>query len=131
MNETPSPPGGGADGPMARHAAEWGLASLLCGGVRALAALAGLVLAFLIADIGRRVMSRPEVLAATTGTAVAVALIGLVALASIAAALKSLLSARSRGQPAGLGLMGLLVSLLALGLWVFAGAELLVALLSS
>src|SRR5262245_46791290 len=92
---------------------------------------AGLVLAFLLADIGRRVMSRPEVLAATAGTAVAVALIGLVALASIAAALKSLLSARSRGQPAGLGLLGLLVSLLALGLWVFAGAELLVALLSS
>jgi len=110
--------------PQPRHAAEWGLASLLLGGFLA-------VLALLTLQLCLSLFVSPPIWAPQdlhmlhdAGVAGAFVLGGLCLLSTIFG-IRSLASAYRRGQPCALGWAGLLVSILALLLWAGAIADLL------
>jgi hypothetical protein len=115
---------------MNRHAAEWGLASLLCGCMLLLAAPVTLILVLQLADVGRRVMGRTDLFIAFIVSTIAMTLVIALTIASLIGALKSLLSARSRKQPAALGFFGVLVAVFAIPLWGFTAADLLITIWS-
>jgi hypothetical protein len=101
----------------ARQALEWGLASLIMGGVLAL-------LAVLVLQINLHLFATPAGWAASDLRAVhhvAVAgcvVLGAMCVASIGFAIVSLVFAYHRGQPSALGWAGLMISILALLLWI-------------
>jgi len=113
------------DSAVTRHAAEWGLASLLMGGI--LTILAPIVLIFNLVFWlnGPRVIAPPDMHLAYKGVIAALALIALLCLLSLIFGIKAWRSARMNYQPAGLGVAGTLISLLALLLWVIVGADLI------
>lgn len=115
---------------MARHAAEWGLASLLGSGVLSLGATVILTLSAQLATGARHTMDRTGLVLTTFGASVILVLVFVLITLCVVAAIKSLISARSRNQPAAFGVMGLISSILALGLWLLSGATLIVVLTS-
>jgi hypothetical protein len=109
--------------PSGRHAAEMGLASLFLGAVLFLGAPLALILAVLVwqfADKGPGVVLLHAWLA-RVGVLIAL----LAAAASVGFGVWGVRTAVQRGQPKGLSLGGLLLSLAALGLWVVAAIGLL------
>lgn len=117
-------------GPMARHSAEWGLASLLCSGVLSLGATVILTLSAQLAMGARRTMDKTGLVLTTIGASVAIFLVLVLIILCVIAAIKSLISARSRNQPAAFGILGLMSSVLSLALWLLTGATLIVVLTS-
>jgi hypothetical protein len=113
---------------MARHAAEWGLASLLCSGILSLGATIILVLSAQLAMGARRTMDKTGLMLTTIGAVVCILLVFVLIGLCVMASIKSLLSARSRNQPAAFGVMGLVASMLALALWLLSAATLFVVL---
>lgn len=106
-----------------REAAEWGLASILMAGVLD-------VLAMLMLHMNLYLFLSPPVWGASdlralfyAAVAGAIVMLGLCCI-STAFAVRSLLFAVRRGQRAALGLAGLLLSMLALALWVGTLADL-------
>jgi hypothetical protein len=115
---------------LSRHAAEWGLASLLTGGVLLLMAPVTLIFNFLFWVSGSRVLAPSDMRLAFQGAMIAlVVLLGLV-LASLSCGVIGLYSAVTRRQPAGLAAAGILVNVAALVLWLIVGID-LVAILNA
>jgi hypothetical protein len=111
-----------------RHAGEWGLASLIMGGVLALMAPMTLVFNLILwLNFDRAIEPSLRTLARQGGMA-AVAGIGLLCLLSVGFGIKGWRSAVATGQPAGLGVAGTLVSLMATLAWVIVGGDLLMIL---
>jgi hypothetical protein len=116
--------------PMSRHAAEWGLASLLGGGFLMVTAAVILVLNLIFWNAGPTVLSPADMRLALAAALVGVpAMLGL-CIASLIVGVRAVQSAATRAQPAGLALVGALISAGALMLWTFAGADLLMILFS-
>jgi hypothetical protein len=109
--------------PQTRQAAEWGLASLLLGGILA-------VLGLFMLQIDLHLFLSPPVWAPSdlrTLHNVAICgafVLGGMGIASIAFGIRSLVFAYKRAQPSALGWAGLLISVLALLLWIGALADL-------
>ena len=112
------------DPSQTRGAAEWGLASLLLGGVLALMAMLTLQINLHI-FLGPRNWSpndvRPILFAAVPGGIFVLGMTG----ASIAFGIRSLALAYQRAQPCALGWAGLLISTLGLPLWILTLIDLL------
>ena len=108
----------GPSQPVSRHAAEWGLASLLTSGVLFATSVPFIILAVVTQPIGRQVYTRNDVSIITTLVTLAAIAIGIVLAMSILAGLISMISALVRKQPLGLGCLGFLMSALALGFWI-------------
>jgi hypothetical protein len=106
-----------------RHAAEWGFASLLMGGILAVLAMLMLLINLLL-FLSPPVWG-PSDLRALYYVAIAgvVVLVG-IGFTSVAFGIRSLASAYKRGQPSALGWAGLLISILALLLWIGALVDL-------
>jgi hypothetical protein len=106
-----------AASPMSRHAAEWGLASLLGGGIVLLCIPVFSVFDLLYWVLGRQVVSTAKdwamglvYIGAVGASILAISL----AAASLAIGIRALVSASRRQQPAGLALAGTLMSAAAL-----------------
>jgi hypothetical protein len=103
--------------PMSRHAAEWGLASLLCGGIMLMCMPPLVVFDLLFWLHGREVVGT----AAAAAMAIvylgmyvsAIVVIGL-SLVGLVIGIRALLSASRHRQPAGLALAGTVISAAAL-----------------
>jgi hypothetical protein len=106
--------------PMKRHGSEWGMASLLTGGMLSLGALVFLHLAVTTRQIGHSYFDRFDVGVITTLHTILTVVVLPITLLSIFAGLKAIFSARRRGQPIAYGLMGFLMSGLALYLCICA-----------
>ena len=106
--------------PMRHHGAEWGLASLLTSGFFCVGALVFLVLAVTTLMMGNDHFDHKDVLIITALHAIFTVVVLPLNVLSLIAGLKGLFSARSRNQPVAFGLMGFLLSSLALGLWICA-----------
>ena len=114
----PRPPGPEPAGSaMSRHAAEWGLASLLTGGGVLLATPTVMVFAVIFWINGREIVgtaadwaNKLVVVGAVVAALVLIALAGF----SLAIGIRALQSAAQRRQPAGLPLAGTMVSAVAL-----------------
>jgi uncharacterized membrane protein len=115
------------DSAVTRHAAEWGLASLLMGGILSILALITLLLnlTFWLGSRHGPVLAPADMHLAYKGVIAALALIALLCLLSLIFGIKAWRSARTNYQPAGLGVAGTLISVLALLLWVIVGADLI------
>ena len=111
-----------------RYAAEWGLASLLMGGVLAIIAPVMLVFNLIFWLQGPRVLAPQDMWLAHKAAIVGVAFLALLCLASVGFGIKAWRAASATFQPAGLAVAGTLVSLLALGLWIITGADLIMIL---
>jgi hypothetical protein len=114
-----------ASSPATGHGAQWGLASLWLGGLVLLLAPLTLIVNILMAALGPQGlhMAQPETRLASYGLLVAVGLVLLLGLAGLAFGIIALSSARGRGQPAGLPLAGILVSLVALLVFLFTAID--------
>jgi len=113
---------------MSRHAAEWGLASLLGGAALMICAAVILVFNVILWNAGPGVLARAD-----SHLALAAALVGVPGLLGLCAAslyigARAIQSATTRRQPAGLALAGVLISGGALMLWIITGADLLMIL---
>jgi hypothetical protein len=116
-----------SESPQPRHAAEWGFASLLLGGILA-------ILAMMLLQINLHLYLSPPVWGATdlralhgvtiVGTVVFLGTAGI----SIAFACLSIGGAYRRRQPTALGWAGLLLSVIALLLWIGGLLDLLAVL---
>ena len=113
------------DSAVTRHAAEWGLASLLMGGILAILAPIVLIFNLIFWLNGPRVIAPPDMHLAYKAVIAGLALIALLCLLSLIFGIKAWRSARINYQPAGLGVAGTLISLLALLLWVIVGGDLI------
>jgi hypothetical protein len=106
--------------PMSRHAAEWGLASLLTGGFLLLCTAIIVVFNLLFWNTGEHAVmtaARWATQLVVVGAVItALVLMGLGA-ASVAMGVRALQSAARRRQPAGLAAAGTMVSAAALVLW--------------
>jgi hypothetical protein len=78
----------------------------------------------------RRTMDKTGLVLTTIGASVAIFLVLVLIILCVIAAIKSLISARSRNQPAAFGILGLMSSVLSLALWLLTGATLIVVLTS-
>jgi hypothetical protein len=110
--------------------AEWGLASLLTGGFLMVGAITFLVLALVARDIGDRFFVRLDILIITSLLSILTVTVLVISVFSVIAGLRGIFAARARKQPVALGLLGFLLSLLALGLWIcacFSGYVVLIA----
>ncbi len=107
------------------HAAQWGLASVLTGGLVLLMAPLTLVITILLAAFGpgRMGMDPPQITLATWGLLIGLVVVLLLGLAALLFGVAGILSARARGQPMALGLAGLLVSVAGLVLFLFAAFD--------
>ena len=109
--------GGKSDLAQGRQAADWGLASLLLGGILA-------VMAMLLLQICLYLFLSPSVWGTEDVKRLHdVAIYGRIVfitagIVSIAFAIRSLALAYNRSQPSALGWAGLLISLIALALWI-------------
>jgi hypothetical protein len=102
---------------LTRHAAEWGFASLLFGGI--LAVLAVLVLQInLHLFLGPAAWGASDLRALHNVTIAGSVVLGVMCAASLAFAIRSLVLASKLGQPSALGWAGLALSILALLLWI-------------
>jgi hypothetical protein len=115
-------------GAMNRHAAEWGLASLLLGAMLSVTALLMLVLNVLLGTMAPQIMGPGDVHLATVGACFGVAAVVGVASFGMAAASFGLTSAIRRRQPAALPLAGIVACALALLLWLVATVDLFMVL---
>ncbi len=113
------------DSAVTRHAAEWGLASLLMGGILTILAPIVLIFNLIFWLHGSQVIAPPQMRLAYKGVIAALALIVLLCLLSLIFGIKAWRSARTNYQPAGLGVAGTLISLLALLLWIIVGTDLI------
>ena len=113
-----------------RHAAEWGLASLLMGGVLAIIAPVTLVFNLNFWVRGPRVLAPGDMELAFLAAVVGVTFVLLLCLTSLAFSIKAWRSASANYQPAGLPVAGTLISLLSLGMWVIVGGDLIFILYS-
>jgi hypothetical protein len=105
--------------PMERHGTEWGLASLLTGGMLAVGAVAFLVLAVVTMQV-RDHFNHFDIGVICTLHVLFTLVVLPISAFSVIAGLRGMFSARRRGQPIAFGLMGFLTSVLALGLWICA-----------
>src|SRR6266436_749471 len=106
-----------------RRAAEWGFASLLLGGILAL--LAVLVLQInLHLFLGPPAWGASDLRALYNVTIAGSVVLGTMCAASVAFAIRSLVLAYKCGQPSALGWAGLMLSILALLLWMGALVDL-------
>src|SRR5262245_787291 len=111
---------------LSRHAAEWGLASLLLGGILSVLALLVFqinVVLYLSARSGP-ILTPGEVRAVFIGSIVGAIIIAARCLTSMIFGIYSLVSAFRFQQPAALGWAGLLISILALLFWIAALVDL-------
>ena len=103
--------------PMSRHAADWGLASLLCGGIMLLCLPPFVVFDLLFWLHGREAVDKASAAAMSLvylGMYIgAIVLIGL-SLGSLTIGIRALVSASRHRQPAGLALAGTAISAAAL-----------------
>ncbi len=117
----PRPPGPEtAASPMSRHAAEWGLASLLTGGFLLLVTAVIVVFNLEFWNTGDHVVSIAASWAmklVVVGAVIAALVLIAVGAASLAIGIRALQSAARRRQPAGLAVAGTMVSAAALLLW--------------
>ena len=104
--------------PPTRHAAEWGLASLILAGVLGVLAMLTL-LAVAQIFFGPPIWARQDLRAIFWVSIVFVVLILGMTGAATAFGIVSLVSAVKRGQPLALGLAGLLLSIFVLLVWIF------------
>ncbi|MCI0460486.1 MAG: hypothetical protein L0Z62_26325 [Gemmataceae bacterium] len=107
------------------HAAQWGLASVLTGGLVLLLAPLILINNILAAAFGprRMGMSPAEITLVTWGLGISLVLVLLLGLTALLFALVGVVSARVSRQPVALALAGLLVSLVALFLFLVAATD--------
>ncbi len=113
------------DSAVSRHAAEWGLASLLMGGFLSVLALITLIFNLIFWLAGARVIALQDMRLAYTGAIAGLTLIVLLCLLSLFFGIKAWRSARMNYQPAGLAVAGTLLSVLALLLWMITGTDLI------
>jgi len=106
--------------PMERHGQEWGLASLLAGGMLGVGALLFLVLAVVTVPIRHHWDKFSIGVIFTLHTLLSIAVLP-VNVITIVAGLRGFLSSRRRGQPVAFAVLGILLSLLGFGLCVCAG----------
>jgi hypothetical protein len=119
-----------ADAAASRYAAEWGLASLLLGGVLTIIAPVMLIFNLMFWVSGPTVVTRDEMRVALGAAVVLLGVIGVLGLLSVRFGFKGLGAARAYGQPAALPVAGILVSLLALLLWAAVGGDLVAILVA-
>ncbi len=122
-----------AASPMSRHAAEWGLASLLTGGAMLLLTSVVMVFALIFWINGREIVgtaadwaNKLTLVGAVIAALVLIALTG----ASLAVGIRALQSASQRRQPAGLALAGTMVSAVALLLFTLMAIGTLMVILT-
>ena len=115
---------------QARHAAEWGLASLLMGGMLSVLSLLTFLINISLWGYSRAgiSLSPGEVQAVFIGAIFGAVIVPAICLAGIVFAIRSLASAFRREQPSALGWAGLLMSILALLLWIAAFVDLFMIL---
>lgn len=111
-----------------RHAAEWGLASLLLGGVLTIIAPITLIFNLIFWLQGPRIIAPQDMGLAHKAGIVGVGFVVVLCLVSLSFGIKAWRSASAAFQPAGLAVAGTLVSLLALVLWIITGADLILIL---
>jgi hypothetical protein len=111
-----------------RHAFEWGLASLLMGCFLALGAPVTLIFNVMILVAGQRAIP-PQFAGLLFWIGILATVILVVScLLAFSFGVKAARSASATGHPAGLATAGILASLLALGLWIFVGIDLIMIL---
>jgi hypothetical protein len=110
-----------------RHAAEWGLASVMTAGVLALMATTTLLFNVWYWNAQRRLSAR-ELHWAQIGASVGLGVVGVACLLALLFGIVSLASAGYRRQPKALGVAGIVLSLLALLIWIIVGIDLLAVL---
>jgi hypothetical protein len=119
-----------AAGPMSRHAAEWGLAALLTGGVLTIIAPVMLLFNLLLWNGQGSNLSTSDLRLALVGGVIGVLSVVGLCIVSLTIGGRAIQSALTRRQPAGLALAGSLVSAVALILWIITGADLMMILIS-
>jgi hypothetical protein len=107
--------------PYPHAAAHWGFASIALGGVFALLAPPGLLLALLLESSGYKGFSQSDKHLAAIGGYASVGVILLLTFMGICFAFTAMSAAAKQGQPVALGLAGLFLNLLALALWIGCG----------
>src|SRR5262249_12868087 len=111
----------GKDAPAARstHAAEWGLASLILGGVLAVLALMTVIFGVLYrANLAQLRPGRGDMMVTIFFCGILTLLLTSLALANVILGLVGLRAAAARGQPAGLPLAALMLGGVVAMLWV-------------
>ena len=105
---------------QSRHAAEWGLAALLMGGILAIMSLLMLMVNVLLymGALDRPFLGSGEVRAVFIGAIFGAVILAGLCGTSIAFGIRSIVSAYRREQPCALGWAGLLISILAMLLWI-------------
>jgi hypothetical protein len=119
-----------ATGPMSRHAAEWGLAALLTGGVLTIIAPVVLLFNLLLWNGQASNLSTSDLRLALVGGVIGVLSVVGLCMVSMTIGARAIQSALTRRQPAGLALAGSLVSAVALILWLITGTDLMMILIS-
>ena len=119
-----------ANGPMSRHAAEWGLAALLTGGVLTIIAPVVLLFNLLLWNGQASNLSTGDLRLALVGGVIGVLSVVGLCMVSLTIGGRAIQSALTRRQPAGLALAGSLVSAVALILWLITGTDLMMILIS-
>jgi hypothetical protein len=100
-----------------RQAAEWGFASLLLGGILAVLAVLALQISLHL-FLGPPGWGPSDLRALHDVTIAGCVVLGAMCGASVAFGIRSLVLAYKRGQPSALGWAGLMLSILALLLWI-------------
>jgi hypothetical protein len=108
-----------------RHAAEWGLASLISASVLVVSAPIMLLFNVLYWTQGRQMQTPREMEWVHVGVFVGLGVVGLLCLASLLFSIMGLASAFSRKQPAGFAVAGLVFSVAAMLFWLVVGLDLL------
>jgi hypothetical protein len=122
------PPEAAAADPMGRHAAEWGLASLVSGAALMITGAVMLVFNLIFWNTGPKVLDNADMhLALMTALIGVPGMVGLCG-ASLYTGVRAIQSAATRRQPAGLPLAGTLISAGGLMMWLITGADLLMIL---
>ena len=108
-----------------RHAAEWGLASLIMGSVVVIIAPVTLLLNIWLWVFRRDVIPPEHLRLAYNGLLGGIILVFVLALLGIVFGIRGLVLAAVRYQPAGLAAAGIIVSTIALFLWIFVSIDLI------
>ena len=105
---------------QARHAAEWGLASLLMGGILSILSLLALLINIILYAhaLSGPFLGPGELTAVFIAAIFGAVIVPAICVTGIVFGIRSLASAFGRDQPGALGWAGLLMSLLALLLWI-------------
>ena len=118
------------DDETSRVGYEWGLASLLTGGMLMLMAPVMLIVNLMIWAAGRNFLARSDLEMAYVGALAGVAGVGLLCLAGVLIGVRGLFGALAHATPVALPLAGILAGLVALVLWGVVGYD-LIAILQS